>query len=839
VPRSRYRFVSSGKGLLRSAVTANTATGLRPRLVAVAVVVALAVAASFVGLFATIDNLRGTSDLARHSEQVLAASGRLQQLVLDLETGQRGYALTHQPRFLEPWRVARSKLPGSAAELERLVADNPAQTRRAVGLAFASRRYVDLSKRLIAARGAAIIPANEAGKRQVDAIRRKFSQFNLAEESLSNARRAGATSSARRALMMAGGGLLASLLLLAAFIAYLLRVVVAPVRRLAAAAGAVAAGDLETRLPDDGVGEVRALGRAFNGMTSSLQESRDELESQNAELELQTAELEEQQVQLGAANDELFAQSSELTAALEELQVERQLAGSFYEFGEAIAGLVEESKLGHTVLGGFAECFGTPVALLYTRDPLGEDGCTLAATLGIDRAGVESMLRPGAGIAGQALVERKVITAAQPLTTLALPSATGPVPARHEVHIPLLFGEEVFGTVTLARVDDRPFSPDELIAAEHLAGQASGAYANLFSFVAQQRLATINAAVLDATNEGIVLWDDAGNVVLQNSAFIELMAERGITPALGLATGVEATKALVEDPDAYVAWFDTLKMDPEYEGTLAYRMRESRRTFLLYTAPVGVAGARAGRLIVMRDTTAEREAEQLKTDLVATVSHELRTPLASILGFAELLNARDPDPETRRKYVQTIYSEGQRLTALVNDFLDLHRIEHGDFQLSRESVDVAELLEEEIEVFDGQSSHHTFELKIEPDRAAVTAEADRARLTQVIGNLFSNAVKYSPDGGVVAVTASRRNGAVRVSVADRGIGIPAADRNRIFEKFFRASSDGRTIGGTGLGLAVCKEIVEAHDGTIGFDTSEGNGSTFWFEVPVTAPGTEA
>jgi signal transduction histidine kinase len=149
------------------------------------------------------------------------------------------------------------------------------------------------------------------------------------------------------------------------------------------------------------------------------------------------------------------------------------------------------------------------------------------------------------------------------------------------------------------------------------------------------------------------------------------------------------------------------------------------------------------------------------------------------------------------------------------------------------------LLEEEIEVFDGQSSHHTFELKIEPDRAAVTAEADRARLTQVIGNLFSNAVKYSPDGGVVAVTASRRNGAVRVSVADRGIGIPAADRNRIFEKFFRASSDGRTIGGTGLGLAVCKEIVEAHDGTIGFDTSEGNGSTFWFEVPVTAPGTEA
>jgi signal transduction histidine kinase len=241
----------------------------------------------------------------------------------------------------------------------------------------------------------------------------------------------------------------------------------------------------------------------------------------------------------------------------------------------------------------------------------------------------------------------------------------------------------------------------------------------------------------------------------------------------------------------------------------------------------------------MRETTAEREAAQLKTDLVATVSHELRTPLASILGFAELLNARDPDPETRRKYVQTIYSEGQRLTALVNDFLDLQRIEHGEFELNREAVDFAELLEQEIELYEGQSSQHTFELKIEPDRAELIADADRARLTQVIGNLLSNAVKYSPDGGVVAVTATRRNGAVRVTVADRGLGIPPVDRGRIFEKFFRASTDGRTIGGTGLGLAVCKEIVQSHDGTIGFDTSEGNGSTFWFEVPVSARGAEA
>jgi signal transduction histidine kinase len=571
-------------------------------------------------------------------------------------------------------------------------------------------------------------------------------------------------------------------------------------------------------------------------MTASLQEGRDELESQNAELELQTAELEEQQVQLGAVNDELFAQSSELSAALDELQAERRLAGSFYEFGEAIAGVVDGPTLARTVLDGFALSLGSPLGLLYTRDPLDEDACTLAATLGIDRAAVDESLRPGAGIAGRALAERQTFAAAPPLTTLALPSATGPVPARHEVHVPLLFGEQVFGIVTLARVDDRPFSPDELTAAEHLAGQASGAYANLFSFAAEQRLTTINTAVLDATHEGIVLWDETGKVVLQNSAFTELMADRGVTPALGLAAGVERTKALVDDPAAYEAWFAAIKLDPEYEGTLAYRVRDSGRSFLLFTAPVGVAGGRTGRLFVMRDTTAEREAEQLKTDLVATVSHELRTPLASILGFAELLNTRDLDLEKQRKYVHTIYTEGQRLTALVNDFLDLHRIEQGQFELHREPVDFAELLEQEIELYDGQSSDHTFELEIEADRRAVVADADRARFTQVIGNLLSNAVKYSPDGGVVAVSATRRNGAVRVSVADSGLGIPAADQGRIFEKFFRASSDGRTIGGTGLGLAFCKEIVESHDGAIGFETSEGKGSTFWFEVPATASG---
>jgi signal transduction histidine kinase len=226
-----------------------------------------------------------------------------------------------------------------------------------------------------------------------------------------------------------------------------------------------------------------------------------------------------------------------------------------------------------------------------------------------------------------------------------------------------------------------------------------------------------------------------------------------------------------------------------------------------------------------------RESERMKTELVNIVSHELRTPLASVLGFTALLLKRDFDPATRRHYLGIVDTQARRLAALLEDFLDVQRIEHEGVELAAERVDVAGLLTEQAQLYAAQSPNHHVELDL--DGEPLTVRADPNRLAQVVGNLLSNAIKYSPEGGRVAVHAERRNGGVHISVRDEGLGIPEEQQGRIFTKFFRGDAGATGITGTGLGLAVSRQIVEAHGGKIGFDSDPGAGTTFWVELPGT------
>jgi len=225
------------------------------------------------------------------------------------------------------------------------------------------------------------------------------------------------------------------------------------------------------------------------------------------------------------------------------------------------------------------------------------------------------------------------------------------------------------------------------------------------------------------------------------------------------------------------------------------------------------------------------ELARLKEQFVSQVSHELRGPLAPIVGYAELLADQPSEPDQVQLFASLIQDGATRLQRLVDDLLDLSRLENGRYRLERRPIALDGLLDRSIREARHLSSQHTITLQAPADLPP--ADADPDRVAQVVTNLVGNAVRYSPDGGEIRVRAEVRAGTVVVSVADQGIGIPANRLGQVFEKFYRVDNQvTRAVGGTGLGLAISRELVQAHGGDVWVESTPGQGSTFSFSLPL-------
>lgn len=261
---------------------------------------------------------------------------------------------------------------------------------------------------------------------------------------------------------------------------------------------------------------------------------------------------------------------------------------------------------------------------------------------------------------------------------------------------------------------------------------------------------------------------------------------------------------------------------------------ESQRYFQISVYPLRDDHDRLrGGVHIAQDISEARQLQRLKDEMISAVSHEMRTPLTAMLGFVEFMLDNEVGPEDRRDYLQTVHKETERLNDLISNFLDLQRLQAQLESYQLETVCVADMLQEAGHLFTLASRAHQIRVECPNDLPAV--QGDPKRLQQVLKNLLSNAIKYSPKGGEVVLRASQEGSVVTISVEDRGMGIPPQALGRIFERFYRVDdSDRRIPGGIGLGLALVREVIEAHGGRVWVESTLGQGSTFFFTLPVAA-----
>jgi signal transduction histidine kinase/CHASE3 domain sensor protein/ActR/RegA family two-component response regulator len=608
------------------------------------------------------------------------------------------------------------------------------------------------------------------------------------------------------------------LFLLMMIIRMMLRQIGKPLTQLAHAAEKIANDEANVQLSvsTERSDEIGKLSRAFMKMLQSIQEKEESLMAQNEELLAQ--------------QDELETQQAELEQALEAMHMREQELERRNELINGLANSLDKQEVLDSIVRNMCNIMNADRGMIVL---LNEE--KTYAACGLSSYGVDQFLTYIHNGLHQRLFETKT---AFSLKREVLPAEKGYHEETlyvYDLFLPVLSPTNDVEAIMVFSRFSGSFSDEEIDEYEGLAKQISISLQKINLYEESEKDRRMVQDILNTIQEGIQLVDRMGTNIIVNAQMAQWLGKSDVDELRDIPYDdwKKALVANVADGEKLCTYFENVIFATagESEPFIYHLQSEKREVIQVYAKELYRGGEKIGTVFVHRDITKEFEVDQMKSELVSTVSHELRTPLSSVLGFTELMLNKELKPERQRKYLMTIYQEAKRLTALINNFLDVQRMESGKQTYDKKYEDLVPIIENVVETQKVNTTIHHIHIQKETTNTVVLG--DRDKLAQVFTNLLSNAIKYSPNGGNITIRLYEQNHRLHVDVQDEGLGIPEEAIPHLFTKFYRVdNSDRRRIGGTGLGLAIVKEIVKAHGGEVSVVSEVKKGSTFTVSFPL-------
>lgn len=588
----------------------------------------------------------------------------------------------------------------------------------------------------------------------------------------------------------------------------------APLSQLAKTATDITEGkDSEIFIDPHRKDEIGILSFALKKMLHSIQEKEQNLLAQNEELLAQ--------------QDELYAQQSELENALYVVNESKNKIENRNELTNKLTNSLEKQTLLDSIVLHMTRIIKADRGLIL----LLEDQAF--SSYGISSSGVEQFKKNIYNGLNSILIEHQ-----QPYTIKReiVESEKGYHEGKlysYDLYLPVISSNDVVTAIMVFSRFGNAFRESEIEELQSITKQMSNSLEKVYIYELSETERLRNQSILNTTHEGIQLINQDGVILLVNKALCEMFecdVDGRELVGLDLKGWTSFMQKDTEEKDEFLQFVQSAIETNPINNSFIYKRLDKHQVIKVYSEALFQDDIRVGTIIVHRDITKEFEVDQMKSEFVSTVSHELRTPLASILGFTELMLHRELKPDRRLKYLTTVYNEAKRLTALINDFLDVQRMEAGKHTYEKKYFELLPVIESVTNTLRGTTLIHEITVTSHAENDWILG--DREKIEQVLTNLVGNSIKYSPNGGNITLNLVEAKGILRLDITDEGLGIPENVGDSIFTKFYRVdNSDRRKIGGTGLGLAIVKEIMNAHEGDVTFTSEYGKGSTFTISFP--------